>query len=255
MPDRRNHRGPHPEDAELLAARHRPVLSTAVAELSWLLSRDFPPAAALKLVGDRHRLDERQRQAVRRASCSDAARDRRRVNLVAPELVSGEALLIDGFNLLTTIEAALAGGVVLRCRDGCFRDMASVHGTWRRVDETTPALEKIGVEVERLGASGTHWLLDQPVSNSGRLKRSILEYGERRGWSWCVDTVRDPDPVLRRSAAIVVSADSGVLDHAARWLDLARLVVERAIPDAWVLDLTDSTGSTGLTDLSGTTAE
>ena len=27
---------------------------------------------------------------------------------------------------------------VLHCRDGCFRDMASVHGTWRKVTETEP---------------------------------------------------------------------------------------------------------------------
>jgi hypothetical protein len=29
------------------------------------------------------------------------------------------------------VEAALAGGVILACRDGAYRDMASIHGTWR----------------------------------------------------------------------------------------------------------------------------
>src|SRR6266404_1471952 len=45
-------------------------------------------------------------------------------------------LLIDGFNLILTLESALGGGVMLVGRDGCYRDMASVHGTYRRVEET-----------------------------------------------------------------------------------------------------------------------
>ena len=34
-----------------------------------------------------------------------------------PCLLRGERLLIDGFNLLITLEAALSGAVLLRCRD------------------------------------------------------------------------------------------------------------------------------------------
>ena len=46
-------------------------------------------------------------------------------------------------NVLITLESALGGGVLLRCRDGCLRDMASLHGTYRIVDETDPALDAL----------------------------------------------------------------------------------------------------------------
>ena len=53
----------------------------------------------------------------------------------------GRPLRIDGFNLILTLESALGGGIVLGGRDGCYRDLASVHGTYRRVEETRPALD------------------------------------------------------------------------------------------------------------------
>ena len=74
MPDRRAHRGQHPQDADLFAARWHPILKTATAELAWLLSRNYATPSALKLVGDRHRLDARQRMAVQRSTCTDSGR-------------------------------------------------------------------------------------------------------------------------------------------------------------------------------------
>src|SRR5688500_10446127 len=53
MPDHRSHRGPHPEDAGLFAPAVHPTLRSAVADLSWLLTRGYADPSALKLVGDR----------------------------------------------------------------------------------------------------------------------------------------------------------------------------------------------------------
>ena len=77
MPDSRTHRGPDPRDAEAFGAAAWPALREAVHELSWLLGRGYAIVSALKLVGDRWSLTERQRMAVRRAACSDEARARR----------------------------------------------------------------------------------------------------------------------------------------------------------------------------------
>ena len=131
MPDTRHHRGRHPEDDRLFAPDQVPRMQVAVHDLSWLLSRDYALPSALKLVGDRYGLEQRQRLAVARAACSDAARIDRRSRQVEPSSLHDAQLAIDGFNVLLTIEAALSGGVLLSCRDGCHRDMASVHGTYR----------------------------------------------------------------------------------------------------------------------------
>ena len=55
---------------------------------------------------------------VARSTCSDEAAERRKKRQVAPESLPGASVHIDGYNVLTTIEAALSGGVLLLARDG-----------------------------------------------------------------------------------------------------------------------------------------
>ncbi len=233
MPDTRKHRGPGPQDPEWFGAGARPALAAAVSDLSWLLSRGYAAPSALKLVGDRYRLVERQRVAVQRAACPDAARADRAARRVEVAALRGRPLRIDGFNLLLTLESALGGGVVLACRDGCYRDLASVHGSYRRVEETRPALALAARWLAAWGAGPCAWLLDAPVSNSGRLAAMIRETDPE----WSAEVVPDPDALLVQPGGVVATADAGILDRCGEWVSLARHVVEEAVPGAFVVDL------------------
>ncbi|MHC4510238.1 MAG: DUF434 domain-containing protein, partial [Planctomycetota bacterium] len=170
MPDRRTHRGPHPADEKLFAPSAIDDLRLALADFSLLLTKGYADKSALKLVGDRFRLTERQRLAVMRSACSEkqlASRSERRVEA---KNLKNQPVAIDGYNVLITIEAAMSGGVIFKGRDGCMRDLASIHGTYRKVTETIPAVQLIGKFLQDIAAGETLWLLDSPVSNSGRLK-------------------------------------------------------------------------------------
>ena len=75
-------------------------------------------------------------------------------------------LWLDGYNVLTTVEAALGGGVILIARDGAYRDMASMHGSYRKVAETLPALKILGKLLEAwafLKAFGS-WIVRFPTA-------------------------------------------------------------------------------------------
>jgi hypothetical protein len=237
MPDKRTHRGPHPDDRELFAAEQWPVLHRAVDEYSWLLSRGYAGGSALKLVGDRYQLAQRQRLAVMRSSCSDAARDQRQAREVPADALRGATIHIDGFNVLTTIEAALSGGLILHGRDGCFRDLASMHGSYRKVEETRPALELTGAALHAWQPARCRWFLDRPVSNSGRLATLIREVAAEHTWPWEAELVNDADPAVISDSAIVASSDSVVLDRCGRWINLARWVIEKSVAAGWVVDL------------------
>jgi len=235
----RRHRGAHPKDRRLFDAALLPALRGAVADLSWLLSRGYPAAASLKLVGDHFGLKERQRLAVARAACSDRQRESRERIRLPLESVRGEDLLIDGFNIIVTTEAALSGGVLIRCRDGCFRDMSSVHGSYRSVAETDEAIRLIGEILFGAEPASALWLLDQPVSNSGRLAQRIREMAAEHNWPWSVEVVMNPDKVLRPSDQIVVTADSNILDGVKGWINLGEMLVTQRLPEAWIVDLRD----------------
>jgi hypothetical protein len=237
LPDTRTHRGPHPDDARLFGPDVRPVLREATSDLCWLLSRGYVNPSALKLVGDRYRLTARQRTGVERSACSDADRARREAHRVDADRLKNRPLWLDGYNVLTTIEAALAGGVILVARDGTYRDMASMHGSYRKVAETRPALELLGRVIEALGPSESRWYLDRPVSNSGRLKKLIEAMAAEAGWTWTVELVPDPDTILAETDQIVATADSVILDSCEAWFNLARQTVTHHVPDADVVDL------------------
>ena len=233
-PDRRTHRGPHPDDRRLFAPECWPLLRAALDDLCWLLSRGYPGDSSRKLVGDRYALLARQRTAVARCACSDAARDARRGREASPEALAGETVWIDGYNAITTVEAALAGGVILRARDGCYRDLASMHGSYRKVAETRPALTLLGETLSAYGVAAARWLLDRPVSNSGRLKRIMEEVAAEHAWPWSVELVANPDADLIARPEIIATADSAVLDRCTRWFNLAAATIDRSVPQAFI---------------------
>lgn len=231
MPDTRTHRGPHPEDAALFTPGTLPTLRRAVADMSWLLSHGYADTSTLKLVGDRYELTKRQRMAVMRAACSDEHRQLRRRKCVSPAAAAGNPLLIDGYNVLITTEAALGRAPVFIARDGCIRDIAGLHGTYRKVNETLPAIEAIAAVLNRLAPSQTIWLLDKPVSNSGRLKKIILDHAAANHLPWQVELVQNPDKLLIETKELIATSDSIVLDNCTQWLNLAAIIIERLACD------------------------
>ena len=239
MPNEQRHRGAHPLDARLFAASQLPMLREAVRDFSWLLERGYATKSGLELVGNHFQLHERQRLAVMRSSCGESARARRRARCVGLDALRGQTLHLDGYNVLTIVESALAGGAILCGRDGCLRDIASLHGTFRRVEETEPALELIGQFLNTFGASRVVWWLDSPVSNSGRLAGLMREVAARRAWDWDAKLVFNADAALVKETGgeLIATADSVILDAELPWLNLGRQLIEREVPNAWRVDL------------------
>ena len=178
--------------------------------------------------------------ALSRYACSETnARHRRerRLDLIA---LHGRELWIDGYNVLTLVESALGGGIVLLCRDTCCRDIAGIHRRYRKVNETMPALQLVGETVAAWKVSACRWILDKPVSNSGRLKALILDTAKTNGWNMDVELAFSPDHILSRTQNVVASSDGIILDRCATWVNLVREVIIERVPAARVVDLSQS---------------
>ena len=226
-------RGPQPNDRKLFAPRHATALRDATDDLCWLLTRGYGADSALHLVGNRYRLNKRQRTAVGRTAASDQAVAARRARCVPVGELAGRTVAIDGFNLLILLESALGGGLILRGRDGSCRDLASVHGTYKHVRHTLPALERVGETLRP--AAAVVWYFDRPVSNSGRLKTMLRELAERHDYAWTTELVYNPDRTLvgLPESVVLVSSDSWVLDEGGAWCNLGAHLVSET--DAWLV--------------------
>lgn len=203
--------------------------------MAWLLDRGYPRESAVRYVGDHHQLAARQRLALMRAVCSEAERRRRARREETVEQVRGQTLLIDGFNLIITLEVALGGGPVLACADGTVRDLAGLYGSYRPVQQTEEAVERIGAGLAMLSTAGARIYLDAPVANSGKLRALFVEHASRWDHPVRVDLVRNADASLA-GARHVASADAEVIDRSAGWFNLGAVLIG-TIKGAWIVAL------------------
>lgn len=232
-------RGAHPNDLKDFSEKHFSALRTATEQLSLLLSIGYPENASLKLVGDHFRLTQRQRMAIKRASCSDFDFEKRTTKQIKPKNLKGAEILIDGFNLLITLETAYSGGYVFEGVDGCFRDQASIHGSYKQVAMTQKAIETVGHFLEKYESGKVYWYFDTPVSNSGRLKVLLYEISTKNNWNWQIELDYNPDNILKASNEIIVSSDAIILNECECWLNLGREIIENEIPKAKLIKLSN----------------
>lgn len=227
-------RGYAPSDAREFSGERLRLLRRAQEDVCYLLNRGYGVSRAVTFVGDRFQLSSRQRMALARASCSgEQLRGRRRRERTAD--FEGGTLLIDGFNLVIPLEIALSGSTLIRCMDGAVRDLAGLHGSYRLIDKTDPAILLIGGELGRMGVSGAEFVLDSPVSNAGRLGKRIAALLGGRPYRVGVTLTGRADGMLYGKEN-VATGDSAILDRCVSWVNLAARILRR-LPDCRLIDL------------------
>jgi hypothetical protein len=204
-------------------------LSAAAAELTYLLNRGYPIKGAAVFIGNHRLLTERQRLALARAVSADDAVSSRRARELSCHDIAGKRVNVDGFNTVITLEVALSGSPVLICADGTVRDLAGLRGTYRIIDRTYNAVRLIIDGLVRLGAAGADFLLDAPVSNSGRLKAVIAEAAEETGFDADIEIANYVDKKLSEKPYVITS-DSIILDKCRSWFNLNKLILKK-LPD------------------------
>lgn len=230
------HRGKHPNDNKDFAMHWFSVFLEAAKDFSFLLGRDYGEKSALELVGNRYQLNKRQQRALSLVVCASDKIEIRKSKAILAQNLEGKNVFIDGYNLLINLEVALSGGFVLVGQDDCYRDMASVHGTYKKVEETLPAIELIDRVLKELKVQHAQWYFDAPVSNSGQLKSLLYEWSTSHLSNWDIELVYNPDTTLVEKNGIIISCDGWILDRVERFFDLAGYIIQHKIPKAQVLN-------------------
>lgn len=200
-------------------------LLQALEDLHYLLSRNYPPKAALALVGNRYQLVQRQQQALQGMSASAEEITKRKEKEHSPAALKDKTILLDGFNVLIILETALSGGFVFEGLDGCYRDIASVHGTYKKAQYTEQALIIIGNTLQQLQLQKVIWVFDAPISNSGKLKSFCYELAEKHGFPWEIILDNHPDKYLIDNKGLVCSSDGWVLNECTAWFNLGVYII------------------------------
>jgi hypothetical protein len=200
-------------------------LRQALEDMYYLLSRNYPLKASLALAGNRYNLVKRQLQALQGMSASADEISQRKEKELPPSALKDQTILLDGFNVLIIMETALSGGFVFEGLDGCYRDISSVHGTYKKAQYTDEALIIIGNTLQQLQLAKVIWVFDAPVSNSGKLKVHCYELAEKHGFPWEIMLENHPDKYLIDSKGLVCSSDGWVLNECKAWFNLSACII------------------------------
>ena len=144
-------------------------------------------------------------------------------------------VLIDGLNIIITLETALSHSLVLRGDDGVLRDVAGLHGTYRIIDKTAKAIKLILQTLSNLDVRNATFILDKPVSNSGSLKQLILKISRNFNLEVVAELDMNPDQIFVDKEN-VISSDGPVILRSSSWFNLNSMIVRDMIPDTWVFN-------------------
>lgn len=213
-------------------------LKTAREELKWLLDRGYSMDTAATFAGNHHSLTARQRNAMKRSVSSTKDLKNRLNKLIPFSEIRGREVLVDGFNIIITLETALSGSLLILCGDGVIRDLAGLRGTYHLISQTDIAIGLLLQSLEIPGASSAKIYLDAPVSNSGRLRERIIETSSSYHLPVEVILVDDTDKAIEGKENII-TGDSILLDSCISWVNLTRDMIMRSVEDPFIADLSE----------------
>ncbi len=225
-------RGYVDKDEELFGGSQRAKILSAANDARWLMNRGYSAESAITFTSNHYLLTSRQRMAIFRSILNDEDKTTR---LKKEILKPGTEVLIDGLNIIITLETALSHSLVLRGDDGVLRDVAGLHGTYRIIDKTAKAIKLILQTLSNLDVRNATFILDKPVSNSGSLKQLILEISRNFNLEVVVELDMNPDQIFVDKEN-VISSDGPVILKSSSWFNLNSMIVRDMIPDTWVFN-------------------
>ncbi len=192
------------------------TLQEAKIDFQYLLDRGFPRTGALHFVGNHYLLDEVQRNYLNRSVFSKNKIKSRKKKLILLSDVKEKTVIIDGYNVLITVECICKDGEesLVNCDDGVTRDIKAVFGKYKKDETTIKALNSIISLLKKFKPKSVLFFYDSPVSMSGELARTtqdILKSLQVPGDAHTVDNVDAKLVKLSEKLGGVVATSDGII--------------------------------------------
>ncbi|MFB3765354.1 MAG: DUF434 domain-containing protein [Methanotrichaceae archaeon] len=203
------------------------MLKRAADDVRHLLGRGYPKESAIRFVADHYRLPEWQRYALVRVIIPSAQASSRKAKLVSPGALNRKEILIDGYNVLITVESILEGCPVYLCDDRLLRDIRGIFRKYRPSEITDQALSEIIDLLASVEPARVEFLLDQQISMSGSLASHIREMMSVREIPGTARTEMNVDHNLKIAKEIVATSDGNVIDKVCFVVDIPMEIARR----------------------------
>ncbi|MCK5659886.1 MAG: DUF434 domain-containing protein [Methanosarcinales archaeon] len=213
-------------------------------DIRYLLSQGYPRKSATTFVGNHYRLDEHKRHILTRVVHGHNHNDKMK------ETAAGTHIVVDGYNVLITVETALSGGEVYLCDDGLVRDAMGVFSRYKTGEMTLPAIHAIMDVLKNEKPAKVTVILDAQMKYSGKLKDEFMSEfrgitagkdNENKDLNWMnwvdcdIFTSKHADFDIKTLsketknaiAVTVATSDSAIINSAPRVIDIPARVCEK----------------------------
>lgn len=213
---------------------------SAVRDLIYMLERGYPKPPSIDLVGNRYSLNHVERMLLFRGVFDEKTCGKRRKKCVESNAVSASLLLIDGFNVLLTVESYLKGLLVFRSLDGFVRDVSEVYKSYRESKTTVHATDFLVWFIKKRSGK-TALYFDATTAASSQCASLIAKRAEKTASCLDISIAKSVDhELLERSRStsgvVVATSDTEILDRADTAIDIPHCIIEKKF-DKTILDL------------------
>ena len=217
-------RGYVPEDDRNFSADAVETMRMASRQIIYLINEGYDLKQASTFVGNHYVLSERQRLALMRSVATNEQLKTRREKQKFQ--IDGEEVWVDGFNTIITLEVMHSNSILFVGQDGTVRDLAALRGTYKIIPQTEAAINTLFESMQEMNVASVHILLDEPVSNSGRLKSLLADISLNYSFDLDIQILKAVDRELWEKENVITS-DSIILDHCASWINLIEKCVKK----------------------------
>ncbi|WP_281951673.1 DUF434 domain-containing protein [Nitrosophilus kaiyonis] len=204
-------------------------LKKSVYDAIFLIKRGYKKDSVIDFVSNHYQLYSIQRDALYKAATIKYKRGVRSIK--------NKKVYIDGFNILITAETALAKSIIIKCYDGCYRDLSSVYGNYRFVFETDEAIKFLFNALKVLETEEAIFVFDKKVSNSIKLSNKIQDLAKKENLNIKAVAIDKVDRFLKNQKDIVITCDSAIIKDCKKWFNISSFLYEKLYKSAKILDL------------------
>ncbi len=201
------------------------LLRPASVDFRFLLTRKYPRKSALNFVGNHYQLSRTERHILYRSVFTRSEAGKRRAKTVRATKLSGQQLVVDGYNCFITLENAIRDKPLVLADDGFVRDIAMVFRRFRQSSMTKHAWAVMSQVLLRYRPRFVHVLLDAPYCGSGELASTVNKWMLEDGIDGKARTVKKTEKEIAAMEGIKATADSVIIDHSDAVFDLAGHII------------------------------
>ena len=226
-------RGMHNNSADFSCIYLKEKLLKPARDIRSILRWGYPKFATIRFVADHFQLSVEERHILTRVIMPPDRIVSRINKKVACAGIKDRNLLLDGYNVLLSVDSLLKKGPMWFCDDGYIRDSRYYFSKAKQAEDIEEALDIILKFLSEAGPKSAIFVFDAQISKSGELAGFIRRKLKEHGISGEAKTSKTADFELKTGGGnsennmVVATSDGIIIDSVLQVLDIPACLMEK----------------------------